>query len=205
MIRTHEVQINRLMGDDSEEINLNRNYANLKILCIIMPSKDQKAPSHSIRRTRMQSSEVHFKWIYQCQIFSQLNPQDQCQLMHLMDSRNFNNHSFDRNLEHRDDGTITVGTFLRIMSPQRIENRTNGDIPLVNTHFPLIVMHLLALCPTANMINDTQPNHSLAFVFSNIHLNANQTFVVQTTCTRNHCDKKGSVIGMATKDADVLQ
>ena len=50
-----------------------------------------------------------------------------------MEARNSNNMLFDRNIDHRDDGTCTIGTYFRVIAPFPIENNMRGDIPLVET------------------------------------------------------------------------
>ena len=191
MIRnSKEVLINNLMNESVFEMNLNRNYIDSQIIRIIIPSNDQKATLYSIRRSRTQTAEVHFKRIYQCRIYSVGCITEQSRVIYLMESKNSNNVLFDRNMEHRDDGTITIGTFVRIMAPQAIENRMNGDVPLVKTPHPLIVMKRPTVLPTVSIINEVQIDRSLAFVLNNRQLNVNQTFAVSTTCGGNHCDKQ---------------
>ena len=111
-------------------------------------------------------------------------------LIYLMESKNNDNVLFDRNLEHRDDGTITIGSFVKIMAPQAIENRMNGDIPLVKTPHPSIVMTRPTYLPTVKIINELEFDKSGAFVLNNMHLSLNQTFVAITSCGGNHCDKQ---------------
>ena len=191
MRNCNEVLINNLMDDSVYTMNLNRNYIDVQIMRIIIPTKDQKAALYSIRRGKSQTAEVHFKRIYQCRIFSIEQVSEQSRLLYLMESKNSNSAMFDRNMEHRDDGTITIGSFLRIMGPQPIESRMNGDIPLVKTPHPLIVLRRpLSALPTVNIINEVEPNRSLAFAMNSRILNVNQTFVVSTTCAGNHCDKQ---------------
>ena len=57
-----------------------------------------------------------------------------------MESKNSNKCMFDKNVELRDNGVISIGTFFQIISPHTIENKMRGDIPLLKTDIPLIVM-----------------------------------------------------------------
>ena len=91
MINTREVLINNLMDESVFEMNLNRNYIDSQIVRIIIPSSDQKATLYSIRRSRTQTAEVHFKRIYQCRIFSVGSITEQSRLIYLMESKNSNN------------------------------------------------------------------------------------------------------------------
>ena len=53
--------------------------------------------------------------------------------IYLMEAKNSNNMLFGRNIDHRDDGTFTIGTHFRVIAPFPIENNMRGDIPLVET------------------------------------------------------------------------
>lgn len=107
-----------------------------------------------------------------------------------MEFKNSNNVLFDRNLEYRDDGTMTIGTFIRIMAPQAIENRMNGDAPLVKTPHPLILMKRPSTLQSVPIISELESDRSLSFVLNERTLNINQSYVVSTTCGGNHCDKQ---------------
>lgn len=189
-----EVGVNDLIGEKVFDIDLDDQYIDVQLLRIITPNTDQKAHIYSIRRARgtnnNNSSEVHFSRIYQCRIYSEKNLNDHSQLLYLMESRNSNQSLFDRNLEYRDNGTITIGSFLRIIAPQEIENHMNGGVPLVRTPHPFIVMKRPNHLSSVQISRDIQSNASMAFVLNNRTLHVNQVSILQTTCCGNMCDKQ---------------
>ena len=63
LTRTTEVLINNLMNDNVFTMNLTRQYVDAQIMRFIIPNRDQKATLYSVRRSRTQSGEVHFKRI----------------------------------------------------------------------------------------------------------------------------------------------
>ena len=63
LTRTTEVLINNLMNDNVFTMNLTRQYVDAQIMRIIIPNRDQKATLYSVRRSRTQSAEGHFKRI----------------------------------------------------------------------------------------------------------------------------------------------
>ena len=75
-----------------------------------------------------------------CRVYSNKRYFDESRLIYLMESKNSNQCLFNKNIELRDNGVISIGTFFRIVTPLPIENKMRGDIPLINTHLPLIVM-----------------------------------------------------------------
>lgn len=133
------------MGDNVFKMNLNKNYIDVQMMRLMTPNREQKAYIYSLRRSRnnTSSSEVHFPRIYQCCVISSNNVEDHVKLIYLMESRNSNCVLFDKNVEYCDDGTVTIGCFMRILAPQPIENNMNGDIPLVRTPHPVILISFL--------------------------------------------------------------
>ena len=100
-----------------------------------------------------------------------------------------NNNMFERNLDFRDNGTISIGTFLRVISPEAIEEYMNGDIPMIRTPCSLIVLKQPKTMPTVSVNYEVQTNQSLSFCLNNCILNLNKTLVASTTCSGLMCDK----------------
>lgn len=191
--RTSEASIDNLIGDQVflSNRNLNRQFINAQLLRIITPTRDMKAQLYAIRnrnRNGNSSSETNFTRIYLLRIISSTNLNDHGRLFYLLESRNSNATLFNRNIDFRDNGTITIGTIVRVVGPQEIECRM-GDIFLIKTPNPLIVMQRPLRLPTYGINNDIQANHSMAFCLNDRILHVNQTFVVQTTCSGLMCDK----------------
>lgn len=107
-----------------------------------------------------------------------------------MEANNSNNVLFERNLEYRDDGTMSVGCFFRILAPLPIENSMRGDIPLVKTQLPLIAMKRPSKLITTNINLQIQENTSMAFVLNGKDLFLNRTVPIQTTCSGMLCDRQ---------------
>ena len=107
-----------------------------------------------------------------------------------MESRTTNKSLWDHNIEYRDNGAITIGTFLRNVAPKRIKNLMSGDVPMVETRFPVIVMKRPNLFPTVEIDYQIQGNNGLAFVKNSIQLTVNRTVPEETTCSGLFCDKQ---------------
>ena len=193
--RTREVSINDLSGNEifQNNVNLNRQFINAQMLRIITPTRDMKAQLYAIRsrrnnRSNASSSEANFSRIYLLRIISETNISDHGRLFYLLESKNSNATLFNRNIDFRDNGTITIGTIVRVVGPQAIETRM-GDIDMVKTPNPLIVMQRPARLPTFAINSEIQANQSMAFCLNERILNVNQTYVVQTSCSGLMCDK----------------
>ena len=92
-------------------------------------------------------------------------------------------------MEFRDNGTVTIGTFLRVMGPQPIITSMNGDVPLVKTTNPWIVMKRPLNLSTISTRTETEANTAAAFVSNGRDLNVMQTSIMTTTCSGLLCDK----------------
>ena len=190
--RTREVSIDALSSDDVYSMNMNWNYIDVQLLRIITPrGKDQKAYLYSLRSGRRGggSKDVNFTRIFQCRVYSAINTSEHKRIIYLMESRNSNNNMFERNLDFRDNGTITIGTFLRVIAPEAIEDYMNGDIPLIRTPCSLIVLKRPASMDTVDVNYEIGTNKTLAFCLNNRILHLNKTLSEATTCNGLMCDK----------------
>ena len=189
--RTREVSIDALSGDDVYEMNMNRNYIDVQLIRIITPKKEQKAYLYSLRSGRRggSSKEMNFSRIFQCRVYSAFNTSEHKRIIYLMESRNSNNNMFERNLDFRDNGTVTIGTFLRVIAPEAIEDYMNGDIPLIRTPCSLIVLKRPTRMDAVAVNYEIGTNQTLAFCLNNRILHLNKTLTVSTTCNGLMCDK----------------
>ena len=190
--RTREVSIDALSSDEVYEMNMNRNYIDVQLLRIITPrSRDQKAYLYSLRSGRRGggSKDVNFTRIFQCRVYSAINTSEHKRIIYLMESRNSNNNMFERNLDFRDNGTVTIRTFLRVIAPEAIEDYMNGDIPLIRTPCSLIVLKRPASMDTVAVNYEIGTNKTLAFCLNNRILHLNKTLTEATTCNGLMCDK----------------
>ena len=97
---------------------------------------------------------------------------------------------FDHDLQRRDNGTFTIGSFFKIVAPLPIENNMKGDIPLIKTQIPLVLLKPPSTLPTVGIDMKIQENTSMAFVLNGLRLRINRTVAVKTTCSGFLCDKQ---------------
>ena len=139
----------------------------------------------------MSAQEVTFSRLFLCRIHPEKGmATDHGRLIYLMQARNSNDQLFEDNKEWRDNGTFTIGTFFRILSPLPIENNMSGDIPLVKTQLPIVIMKPPIVIPHVNINTSIQGNSAMAFVYNKIPLYLNRTTPVQTTCGGYMCDRQ---------------
>ena len=97
---------------------------------------------------------------------------------------------FNNNVEFRDNGVISIGTFFRVVTPLPIENKMRVDIPLIKTHIPLIVMKHPNLTRSIHIKKEIGNLNSLEFVLVGMKININRSTPIKTTCGGLLCDKQ---------------
>ena len=57
-----------------------------------------------------------------------------------MEARNQNTQLWSNNIQYRDYGDISVGSYLRIPGPYHIDTYMKNDIPMINSAFSLVLL-----------------------------------------------------------------
>ena len=92
-----------------------------------------------------------------------------------MESRNINVCLWDLNIELRDNGVLAMGTIIRIIDPSPIITYMAGNIPMIETHFPAIVICHPCQIQKANIDNEIKENYSQAMLHNGFYLNLDRT------------------------------
>ena len=190
MNKLNEIGVDQLEGDESNKLNLNRVYIDVQLLRLITPNSQQKAMTYGVRRRNNNNQDVIFSRLMLCRVYSEKKYSNGSRLVYLMESKNSNQNLFNKNVELRDNGVISIGTFFRILTPLPIENKMRGDIPLIKTHYPLIVMMRPSLKKSIHISKEIGNQNSMAFVLKNMTITINRSTPIKTTCGGLLCDKQ---------------
>ena len=190
MERLNEIKIEQLEGEETNKINLNRSFLDVQLLRLITPSSQQKAMAYGVRRRINSNQEIIFSRLLLCRVHSQNNYYSGSKLIYLMESKNSNQNMFNNNVEFRDNGVISIGTFFRVVTPLPIENKMRGDIPLIKTHIPLIVMKRPSVTRSIRIRKEIGNLNSLAFILVGMNIYINRSTAIKTTCGGLLCDKQ---------------
>eukprot|EP00957_Ditylum_brightwellii_P027257 2061100-Ditylum_brightwellii.AAC.1 len=88
-----------------------------------------------------------------------------------MESKNCNNFLWMRNSQLCNNGTVTVGIILRILCPLPVKYLMLGDVPMVETYFPVAVMRFSETAlQTVNIDHSIGGNTAMAFVQEDVIL-----------------------------------
>ena len=135
------------------------------------------------------SSSMPYTMLLLCCLFSETEGN---LLIYLMESPSLNKNTnlWLNNVELRDNGTITVGTVFRIVSPLPVTNYLRGDIPLIETQQPVIVLKQPSRYGEILPVDNLQGESSRAFIINRAELSCNAYSCEKTKCGGSFCDRQ---------------
>lgn len=182
VMRTEEIRVKDLLNENVEmEMSLNKTHVNLQILRIITPQAGNTGNAMTRYQRGNQQQRINFIRIILCR-----NNNELCYIMMTSDT---NKRLFHRDLMLRDNGTITIGSYIRLLAPHPIERNMQG-IPLIKSFFPIIAMEPPSVVNYIVVNTYIESNMSGVAVLKNAQLSVRRTTPIQTTCSGKHCDKQ---------------
>ena len=167
---------------------------NVQILRIIVhnPHVQNGSNIQAYSRSRFGSvrpSSMPYTRLLLCRVFSE---EDGNLLVYLMESPSLNKNCnlWLNNVELRDNGVITVGAVFRIISPLPITNYLRGDIPLIETHHPVIVLKQPKSYNSIIPLDNLQGESSRAFILNGTLLSCTTYSCEKTKCGGSFCDRQ---------------
>ena len=189
--RYSAISLETLTQEDAIEHKLNFKYLDLQLLRIVTPSVQSGAGANVYYRRQQQNATVRFIRIFLCRVISSTtNVQDSSKLVYIMEATNQNNRLWLRNCNFRDNGAITIGSFFRFITPLPSTSRMHGDIPLLESRVPAILLKRPTRIPSIAINQQIETNDSRAFVYNNATLSILQSNAEKTSCYGRHCDRQ---------------
>ena len=108
----------------------------------------------------------------------------------MMEARNENVNLWNKNTQHRDNGTISIGCFIRVISPLPIKSWMRGDIPILKSQFPCFALRFPDRMDTIAINHEIAANESYAFVWNCAQVSVDYTAPIKTTCSGELCDRQ---------------
>ena len=191
LTRTNEVTIEQLLAEDPSTVPRNTRI-NLQLMRVIANSNtgNNLGPARvygAARNNRNQSSNVNYSRLF---LFRVVSADEGNVLVYLMESKNSNNNLWKRNPAYRDNGVITIGTIVTLLSPAPIRSMMANDIPMLESRFPVIVMKDPEEFDIIRVNEGIPENESKAFVLSNCEISVISSIPEETRCSGLFCDKQ---------------
>ena len=187
MSRLSKTNIANLMaeGINSTDSSFNLKFIEGQLMRIICPQRDSRASVYN--RIRNRGTTTNYSRIL---MFRQHDSDDGNQIFYMMMARAQNTDLFNRNIEFRDNGVLTIGSYMRILAPMPITTLMNNETPMVESNFPIVALLPPERLPDIRLNMEIQGESSLAFVINGAKLAVRSTAPIQTGCSGLFCDKQ---------------
>ena len=139
-LRMEPISLKVLEGDDADEEKLNFRYLDLVLLRVINPSSQSGNVAIYKRLKTESQSNVKYTRLFLLKIHSPAIVDQNNRLVYVFVSRTSNLTIWDHNMSNRDNGNVSIGRFLRVVSPSPIVEYMRGEIPVMVTNNPLILL-----------------------------------------------------------------
>ena len=104
--------------------------------------------------------------------------------------KNKNKNLWLNNVELCNNGIITVGTVLRIICPMPVTTYLRGNLPILETHHPAIILHVPWSYNTIFPSENLQGESSRSFILTGAILGSRAFSCVKTKCGGSFCDRQ---------------
>jgi hypothetical protein len=188
--RFKEISLSTLESEDAIQNQLNFKYIDLQILRIITSSQTGANVYSSRKRNSNQQNSMKFSRLILARIHSVHFSEDNSRLVYIMEARNQNSNLWNKNVNHRDNGAISIGSIIRFSCPLPIESYMRCDIPIMTSHVPAILLKSPKRISTIPINNEIEANTSLGFVYNHTHLTINYSAPIKTSCSGKLCDRQ---------------
>ena len=139
MRRLMRTSIARLMDEGLKTTctNFNMTFLEAQILRVICPSPDSRASVNYRGQRNRGSMQMNYHRLF---LLRQHGPEDSNTVFYVMMSREQNGEMFNRNISFRDNGIISIGSYIRILAPMLIISLMNNVTPMVVSNFPIVAL-----------------------------------------------------------------
>ena len=187
MQRLKRTQIATLMKEGIGQTctNFNMTFLEAQVLRVICPGNDSRAAIFNRQRNR--SMTMNYSRLF---LMRQHGPDESSTMFYVMMSRDQNNNMFNRNIAFRDNGVISIGSYIRILAPMPIISLMNNVTPMVISNFPIVAVKPPLLLESIAASEAVQDENCYAFINTNANLHINSTAPTQTNCSGLLCDKQ---------------
>ena len=185
-----QVRLQTLMHEDAHTHHLDYKYIDLQLLRLIVPAPQSTANTYQRKRSGNNNSQTTYSRLFLCKVHSPRHLEDHNQVVYMMEARNMNMYLWNMNTNHRDNGSISIGSIIRVCCPSPVDSFMRGDIPLLVTKVPVFLLKYPSRIDTMQINPQIGSNQSLAFVFNSTPLQVYYTSVVKTQCNGSFCDRQ---------------
>ena len=186
-----EISLTKLEHENANKEKLNYRYIDVILLRIINPTGSNVGNLSIYKKQKIgEASTIQYTRLYLLKLHSANYVKENNRVVYMFITKNSNNCMWKLNTSNRDNGNLAVGSFLRVVGPSPIEKYMSGDIPVVVTRNPVLILKSppVMICTQVNERVDANVSHG--FVFVGCQVESMQQDVVSTSCSGRMCDRQ---------------
>ena len=191
MRRTTPVLLSQLLNNNIQEIVRNGRIDLMLLRCIANGKHGQTnymVKQYAARGgNKNNCSNSNYSRLF---LFKVMNATEPNALVYMMESENQNKKLWGRNPTLRDDGTIAIGTIIRVLNPLPVESIMPDGIPSLVTRFAAVILQNPRKILHVPINDALAGNNSLAFALNNCKVSIIASTPEETGCAGCFCDKQ---------------
>mmetsp|Transcript_14699 Transcript_14699/g.27638 ORF Transcript_14699/g.27638 Transcript_14699/m.27638 type:complete len:393 (-) Transcript_14699:1573-2751(-) len=188
--RLREVGLRDILNrhDDLEEMDLS--YVTLQLLKIIHKVGELGiARMRSRNSYRVNTSEVTYRRMFICRVFSMTSGVDSQQCVYLIQSNDKNKKLWSLDVDLRDNGVLAPGTIFRLLNIQPVHD-TIGQVPCLESPDNAIILRAPDNYPNCPIDRTVTGDSMKAFTLNGAKLKVTAFNLLETGCAGAFCDKQ---------------
>ena len=184
-----EVDVLHMMREDPEQ---KKSILYLQLIHIVSGSnsgQNMTAYQSFYKKNKEASASSHY---YRLFLFRDVSSNDG-QVVYMVEGKNRNANLWTRNPMLRDDGTLTIGTYICVMNPRPITSTWCNEIPILECRGSVFVMKSPLSVMQIAMDYSITANSTQAFVINNLKIMIVSTDIHSSKCSGLFCDRQRSM------------
>ena len=174
-------------------IRTDNRYLDFQIIRIVMTQPNK--PANVFVRSKTGSNkrggvaEQQNGRMFLCRIYEKDDYEASGELFYFMQTKTINDRIWNRDLNARDNGTFTIGTYLRVLAPDFITSYLNNEVPMITCSLPAILMKRPETIQAIPIVN-LSINQSRGYVLNSAQLFIQKLQPIAAPCNGHMCDKQ---------------
>ena len=179
------ITVNQLMSDNPP---CRQTVIYLIFLRVVSSSYNNESRSFTIRNIGKKNQSQSVNLYSRLLLCMDPNTVDG-QTVYIVQGRGISMNLWSKNANYRDDGTITVGSVLAIISPKPITKLLANEVPILETNFSSLLMKRKTLHPIP--IDTSIPEMTTkGFILNGTYIRVDAVEALQTKCHGHFCDRQ---------------
>ncbi len=181
-----EVSVKDMMGTSPER---KKSVLFLQLIRIVSGSNSgQTMTSYQsyLKKNKEASASSHY---YRLFLFRDASSKDG-QVVYMVEGKNRNDKLWTRNPMRRDDGTVTIGTYICVMNPHPILSTWCNEIPIIECRGSAFVMRSPPSVMEVGIDDSITANCTQSFVLNNVKIDISSLDIHPSKCSGLFCDRQ---------------